>query len=144
MKHFDVYLHPMLGIEAVKTGFSWTGFFFTWIWMLICRLWGRGIAVCVIAASTPFAAGVVGKPLFAGEDGAVSAQDMDRFELVEGGIALAGWFVISLIVGNKGNGWRRIRLMKRGFDHVKSVQAPNADAAVAKVSAQRKAEAAAP
>jgi hypothetical protein len=23
MKHFDVYLHPMLGIEAVKTGFSW-------------------------------------------------------------------------------------------------------------------------
>lgn len=67
MKHFDVYLHAMLGIEAVKTGFSWTGCFFTWIWMLICRLWGRGIAVCVIAASTPFAAGVVGKLLFAGE-----------------------------------------------------------------------------
>ena len=35
MKTFQVYKHPIAGIEAIKVGFSFPAFFFGWIWMFI-------------------------------------------------------------------------------------------------------------
>ena len=48
MKQFDVHSHPTLGLEAMKNGISWPGFFFTRLWMLICRMWIGGIVVLAI------------------------------------------------------------------------------------------------
>ena len=42
MKTFQVYKHPIAGIEAIKVGFSFPAFFFGWIWMFIKKLWGYG------------------------------------------------------------------------------------------------------
>ena len=42
MAMFRIYQHPMRGIEAVKVGFSWPGFFFTWIWMFTKQMWADG------------------------------------------------------------------------------------------------------
>ena len=139
MKRFDVYAHPMLGFEAVKTGFCWPAFFFTWIWMLICRLWVGAIVVFVIASATPFTAGLISIGLSAGADGTATAADVETYEMVAGAAMFAVWFLLSLIVGAKGNEWRRSLLMKRGFDRVKSLQAANADAAISEVSSERKA-----
>ena len=125
MKHFEVC--------------SWPGFFFTWIWMFISRLWVGAIVIFVIASATPFAAGVASLVLSAGEDGTAATADIERYDMLAGTTTFAVWLVLSLLVGTKGNGWCRRLLTQRGFDHVKSVQAANADAAVSEVSSEHEA-----
>ena len=110
MKQFDVYSHPALGLQAVKHGFSWPGFFFTWIWMLICRMWLGGTIVLVV---------MVVVALFVPALWSIS-------------------FVVCLVVGMQGNAWRRNRLRERGFERVRSVQAKNADAALSECGFQPK------
>ncbi len=39
MKVYQIYEHPEHGRKAVKEGFSWPGFFFTFLWALYNRLW---------------------------------------------------------------------------------------------------------
>ena len=34
MRAYQVFKHPEKGFKAVKDGFSWPGFFFTWLWSL--------------------------------------------------------------------------------------------------------------
>jgi hypothetical protein len=45
MKTFKVFKHPTLGYRAVKVGFSWPGFLFSVIWLLIKQLWGHALIV---------------------------------------------------------------------------------------------------
>ena len=143
MKQFEVYSHPALGLQAVKNGFSWPGFFFTWLWMLICRMWVGGIVVLAIL----LAIGWVVMPLvdsivfawYEAEDGSISAVDAESAIVVSGTIYFALWLAIDVIVGVKGNTWRRSVLSKRGFTHVRSVQARSADTALGQISAGLKA-----
>ena len=44
MKAFDVYKHPTQGYQAVKQGFAWPVFFFSWIWAFVKKMWGLGFA----------------------------------------------------------------------------------------------------
>ena len=68
MKRFEVYSHPMFGWTAVKNGFTWPGFFFTGLWMFVCRMWIGGVVVCVLGMATPFIAEALGYGLFADEE----------------------------------------------------------------------------
>ena len=129
MKRFEVYSHPMFGWTAVKNGFTWPGFFFTGLWMFVCRMWIGGGVVCVLGMATPFVAEAFGYALFADEETAL---------MMTGLIYLGSWFALCVTIGSKGNAWRRVTLGKRGFTHVKSVQAQSADAAVAQASAEQK------
>lgn len=43
MKRYEVFEHPTLGHEAVKRGWSWPAFFFSWIWACVKGLWGLGL-----------------------------------------------------------------------------------------------------
>ena len=45
MKQFKVYENPQGVYEAVKQGWSWPAFFFSWIWELIAEMWGLGVLV---------------------------------------------------------------------------------------------------
>jgi hypothetical protein len=38
-KTYDIYEHPIGTIEAVKKGWSWPAFFFTWIWALSKKMY---------------------------------------------------------------------------------------------------------
>ena len=131
MKRFEVYSHPMFGWTAVKNGFTWPGFFFTGLWMFVCRMWIGGGVVCLLGMATPFIAAALAEALFADEETAF---------MMMGLIYLGIWFVLCVTIGWKGNTWRRGTLAKRGFTHVKSVQAQSADAAaaVAQASAEQK------
>ena len=40
MKTFNVYRHPIQGLEAVKVRFSWPASLAGPIWMLVKKLWG--------------------------------------------------------------------------------------------------------
>ncbi|EIC23048.1 DUF2628 domain-containing protein [Thiorhodovibrio frisius] len=115
MKTFDVYKHPTRGHEAVKRGFCWPAFFFSWIWAFIKKLWGMGFAfigimLVLVTIETAFEQG--------GSDGGVGVM-----LLLELGVFF--WF------GSKGNDWRNNNLRKRGYDHVQTIEAETPDAAIA-------------
>jgi len=108
---YDVYKHPVIGYKAVKQGFSWPAFFFTWIWAFSKKMWIEGllmlcVGVFIIAVSSgggPFIMFVVD-------------------------------LCICIYIGKKGNEWRRDSLKKRGFEHLKTLVAESPDAAIAIVA----------
>jgi len=130
MKHFEIYQHPTLGHAAVKRGFSWPGFFFTAIWMLLCRMWLGAILFIALYWGVLFVIDLI----------AVSSEATADFGTADM-LYLFAFFglppVFGLVVGAKGNAWRRAALAKRGFAHVKSVQAQSADAAIAQIAAEQ-------
>lgn len=114
---FKVYKHKELGYEAIKQGFSWPGFFFTWIWALVKKLWVHGLVLFVI----------------------VPALNTVGFTLLEGnslGIILGLIFIFlpSFIVGMKGNYWREESMSQRGYEFIASVEANTADGALANIN----------
>lgn len=163
MKQFDVYSHPVHGFKVVKNGFSWPGFFFTWLWMMLRDMWvgaailfGSYFAVWILSILiativTPDADGHLtnaldkavenefGELMNADE---LTAAELDAYNTHQGFFFLTFCLAIlitNLIVGMKGNAWRRRVLARRGFKHLKSIQAQNADAAIAKVKAAEEA-----
>jgi hypothetical protein len=115
VKVFKVYIHPSLGAEAVKVGFSWPAAFFIVIWMLVKKLWifaGLWIVAYIVLTII--------------QDSALKSRSAGAILLV-----LAGHLALALIPAFKGNEWRIKNLTKRGFEFVASVPADTPDAAIA-------------
>ena len=117
MKTFQVYKHPIAGIEAIKVGFSFPAFFFGWIWMFIKKLWGYGCLFLFLQF------------LFLGFNGMIPLlfQNLVRplfFAFAFGAAVLA-------TAGINGNKWWSAALLKRGFKNEATIQASNKDAALA-------------
>ena len=118
MKYFDVYKHPIQGYEAIKRGFSWPAFLFTVFWAFVKKMWGLGFAFIGVILILSF--GVL-----------IFTQD----EFGDGDVFM--WLVqlvFYVVVGVKGNEWRRDNLVKRGFDRLDTVAAETPDAAIAVVA----------
>ena len=118
MKTFNVYRHPIQGLEAVKVGFSWPAASAGPIWMLVKQLWGWSVLWIALYVSL-----------------SLVETDTDTSEL--GGIQVlvylhlvAGYVALSLIPGVKGNQWRERNLVRRGFEMLGTVQAETPDAAI--------------
>jgi len=109
MKTFNIYRHPELGLQAVKVGFTWPGFFFGIIWMLICKLWAHAAVV--------FAAGIAISLIIPNNE----------FGIIMNFVISIG---IGVFIGASGNQWRIDNLIKRGFQEVMTVEAENKDAAL--------------
>ena len=136
MKRFDVYSHTTYGSRAVKQGFSWPGFFFNAFWMAWCRMWVGAIALIVGVSVGFFVVSMIIGALFG------SAMETMDDASIEEFIALVYWgcgLISSILVGAKGNEWHRRRLSKRGFTHLRTVEAASADAALAEAVAEEKA-----
>ena len=117
MKTFEVYGHPAHGYEAVKNGFSWPAFFFTWIWAF-----SKGLVI------HGFATIGVWVVLFVLEKYFEEQRD-------PGGqmFMLLLQFGLCWLLGQSGNPWRVNRLKKRGFQHLKTLGAETPHAAIAAV-----------
>ena len=84
MKQFEIYTSPIGEIQVVKDGFSWPGFFFSWIWAFIAKLWiPASIMMVVSFALAPFYASVI-VTFFSGFWG----NDWRRSNLLERGFKL--------------------------------------------------------
>lgn len=99
---YSTCVDPAEGPEVVKSGFSWPGFIFGFIWAFLKRLW------------------IVGAVLLPLD---VALRILARYESVAEQVLLGSVlgtlsFVIRLIVGVNGNAWRRRDLKKRGYEHV--------------------------
>lgn len=106
MNTYNIYKHPLFGMEAVKIGFSWPGLLFGIFWMLAKKLW--------VLAGLWF---IVNTILIASES-----------EMA------IGILIIPIIVGFWGNKWREFNLSQRGYEQIASIQADTPDAALAQVA----------
>jgi hypothetical protein len=122
MKTFNVYRHPIQGLEAVKVGFSWPAASGGPIWMLLKQLWGlSGLWVGIYIALS-----LIETVTDRSEPG--GAQALVYLLLV------AGYVALGLIPGFKGNKWREKNLIRRGFEMLGTVQAETPEAAISQVA----------
>lgn len=115
MKTFKVFKHPTLGYRAVKVGFSWPGFLFSVIWLLIKQLWGHALAVM---------SGIVLLTLI--EMFFNNTQTSVMVLLIEVGVYI--------LVGVNCNEWLVTNLQALGFELIDTLQAETPHAAIGKIA----------
>jgi Protein of unknown function (DUF2628) len=118
MRTWSVYRHPIKGYEAVKDGFSWPGFFFTWIWAFVKGLVGMGFLLlgAVVVMNILSAAGEETRN-----------PGLSVLSVVLGLAAV-------LVTGFNGNKWREKALARKGYEFLEKVQADSPEAATSKYS----------
>lgn len=122
MKLFKLYEHPTKGIEAVKQGWSWPGFFFVIFWSLFKKLWVVSIAIIAFLMVLQFGLEMSG----------ASLSTLDNISTISG-------IVISIYLGMSGNQLREKNLKSRGFECLGEVSASNPDAALTEYSKSKEA-----
>jgi hypothetical protein len=100
VKTFNIFVHEDEPPQAVKVGWSWPGFLFTWIWALAKRMTGLGIVLFLLF-------GIAGVYVNESGEGATSIVP----------IAVGIW------LGLSGNKQREARLRTQGFRHAGDVDA---------------------
>ncbi len=115
MKTFKVFKHPTLGYRAVKVGFSWPGFLFSVIWLLIKKLWGHTLIVI---------SSIILLTLI--EMFFDNTQTSVMVLLLE--------FGVYIFVGVKCNEWLVTNLQERGFELIDTLQAETSNAAIGKIA----------
>lgn len=113
MKQYKVFKHPSGAIEAVKQGWSWPAFFFSFIWAMVKKMWPLGIGVLIGF----FVLGMVVGAAGGGNGG-------------EALINIAA-IISNVVFGLNGNAWREANLHSRGYELEDTVTAANPEGAVA-------------
>jgi len=106
-KTYDIYEHPIGKIEAVKQGWSWPAFFFTWIWALSKKMYLFGTLGLIALIGPDFIPGLT------------NAQTLTFAIFVFG------------VFGIVGNDARRANLKKRGFELMATITGETPEGAIA-------------
>src|SRR5882757_8901464 len=109
-RDFEIFTRSAADSIAVKRGFSWPGFFFTWIWAFIAGLWVQGALILLAGIAIPL----------------IRHDFSLRHALVT---ALAS-LVINIFVGLRGNFWRSRKLERAGYSYEGLVSARSMTAAL--------------
>jgi hypothetical protein len=107
LSNYTVYEHvsDFEEPEAIKVGFSWPAFFFTWIWAFVKRLPKHGVALLgIFIAITAIESALPSDGLVGEFSGLI-------------------WFAFSLVAGAYGNKWREADLANRDFEPVDRLEA---------------------
>jgi hypothetical protein len=109
MRSFDVFKNNDNDVVAIKNGFSWPGFFFTFWWAFVKGLSGVGILIIVALV------------------GAKALVVMGESNQSPGMLIFAGimYLVIPVLVGFQGNNWLKNKLEKNGYNLGESITAKN-------------------
>lgn len=120
MKRYKVMQSPSGKHIAIKQGWSWPGFFFSLVWVLIKKLWHVAAIILVALLVWTWLANRV---FTFGNSPDVEIVGFYSTWLLTG--------LISVLLGIKGNTLRERTCRQRGWDLVRVVDAVNPDAAVA-------------
>jgi hypothetical protein len=115
MKTFKVLKHPNFGYRAVKVGFSWPGFLFTIIWLLIKKLWVHALIVIFSIVL-------------------LSAIDMIFNNTQTYVMVFLLELGVYVFVGINGNEWRVTNSQAHGFELIDTLQAKTPKAAIGKIA----------
>ncbi|AEI14129.1 Protein of unknown function DUF2506 [Flexistipes sinusarabici DSM 4947] len=113
MKQYKIYANPQGNYEAVKQGWSWPAFFFSFIWAMVKKMWGLGVGVLIAFLVLGFIIGASGSG--SGGDALIRVASI----------------IVKIIFGVNGNKWRESNLPKRGYEYKETVAAANPEGAVA-------------
>ena len=113
MKAYRIYRHVTGGTEAVKQGWSWPAFLFTFFWAMVKKMWGLGLGVLVGWLAVAVVLGMAG-----------DSRAIDAFGNLVG-------LIVSVVFGVNGNAWRASNLRSRGYEAVGTVAAKNPEEAIA-------------
>ena len=117
MKKFVVMKHAVKGVEVVKQGWSWPGFFFLWLWALIKGMWPLGTITVVLLFLFGFFIGVLK---------AAYPENRLLFDIMLNVTSIG----VAIFFGAKGNELFIEHLGKRGYEKVGVVEAENIDKAL--------------
>jgi len=111
MSQYRIFTHPEHGVERVKDGFSWPGFFFNFGWALYKNLWMHGIVLAVLVGGSRIAS-IYHEAQYDNNPEALSPISA----MVIGGAGLI--LLLSCIcVGWFGNRWVEQNLLHRGYTY---------------------------
>ncbi len=105
MKVFGIYEHPDNGLEAVKKGFSWPGFFFGFFWAIYKKFW---VGVAIILGL---------KLVIYLISSGIHVPDERTAEVV----GFAGNSLVWIIPGLFGNKWYASHLIRNGYKLIDTV-----------------------
>jgi hypothetical protein len=108
MKQYKIFKHPSGATEAVKQGWSWPAFLFSFLWAMVKKMWAIGIGLFILSA------------IF------ISMAGKEAHILING-ISV----VVSVIFGIYGNSWREKNLESRGYEMKGTVTAAKPEEALA-------------
>jgi uncharacterized protein YacL len=108
MKQYKVFKHPSETIEAVKIGWSWPAFFFSFIWALVKKMWALGIGLLVLSL-------IFISMIGPGADLLINILSV----------------IVSIIFGIYGNSWLEKNLESRGYEVKDIITAKNPEEAKA-------------
>lgn len=111
---FSLYIHPILGQQIVKSGFSWPGFLLGPIWLISKKLWAE-LAMFFLA--------ILVAGWFIQKREIMDEEDLSKRELEKGIAVLAIYFVI----GSIGNVHWKENLLKRGYVLSEKITARSTD-----------------
>ena len=107
MTQFKVFKHPSGVIEAVKHGWSWPAFFFTYVWAFVKQQWRLGFG------------------LLCGLFALVVILDAIGIYQALGPLIFVLMLLVKVLFGIHGNSWRERNLLSRGYEHVDTIGADN-------------------
>jgi hypothetical protein len=107
MKQYKIFKHPSGAIEAVKQGWSWPAFLFSFIWAVVKKMWAIGIGLLILSL---IFISMVG----AGADLLINIVSI----------------IVSVAFGIYGNSLREKNLGSRGYEMKKTISAANPGEAI--------------
>ena len=114
MKQYKVFKHPSGAIEAVKQGWYWPAFFFSFIWAMVKKMWALGVGFFAAFFILGIILGLAGVK-----------------ENAANGLINIAAIIVNIVFGVNGNAWREKNLLSRGFEFRDTVTAANPDGAMA-------------
>lgn len=123
MKIYKVYGNLNGKTKAVKKGWSWSAFFFTWVWALVKKIWmltTLTTGALILSVVLSFVAVAI-EPEFAGK---LSLELL----LIYVGYLVLGF---SAVMGFNGNQWYENKLLTRGYRFQAIIMADNSKEAIA-------------
>jgi hypothetical protein len=123
MKNYKIYTDSKGNTNSVKMGWSWSAFFFTWIWALGKKLWtvstfttGVLLMTCAIAF---FAVAITPE---------MALQLSSNLLFIYSGYFVLGF---SILMGLKGNQWYENKLLTRNHRFQAIITADSSEEAIA-------------
>lgn len=108
MKQYKIFKHPSGATEAVKQGWSWPAFLFSFVWAMVKKMWAIGIGLFILSVIFISMVGT-------GADLLINIISV----------------IVSVVFGMYGNSWREKNLESRGFEIKDTVTAANPQEAIA-------------
>ncbi|WP_341890868.1 DUF2628 domain-containing protein [Variovorax sp. YR752] len=111
MKTYKIFKDRLGGVQAIKDGWSWPGFFFGAFWALYHRMWWVGLGFLGVVTLIVFAEDAIGTEAASGV--------INVFSLI-----------VSVGFGIGGNALRVGQQIRKGYEEIAVVQAANVEMAL--------------